>query len=81
MQEGFATSGFRCGGRLITAITTKLNTIGYMAPNPGSSPDADRKYPNAPKGWCWQWVFPQDNRWKNLKNGEEAQHHVHKTIL
>jgi integron integrase len=29
-------------------------------------PDAlDRKYPNAPKEWRWQWVFPQENRWKN----------------
>jgi integrase len=23
----------------------------------------DRKYPNAPKEWRWQWVFPQENRW------------------
>jgi len=23
----------------------------------------DRKYPNAPRDWRWQWVFPQDNRW------------------
>ena len=22
----------------------------------------DRKYPNAPKEWRWQWVFPQENR-------------------
>jgi hypothetical protein len=21
----------------------------------------DRKYPNAPKDWRWQWVFPQEN--------------------
>ncbi|WP_347273134.1 hypothetical protein [Candidatus Kuenenia sp.] len=29
-------------------------------------PDAlDRKYPNAPADWHWQWVFPQGNRWKN----------------
>jgi integron integrase len=26
-------------------------------------PDAlDRKYPNAPKDWRWQWVFPRENR-------------------
>jgi integron integrase len=31
-------------------------------------PDAlDRKYPNAPVDWRWQWVFPQENRWKNHK--------------
>ena len=29
-------------------------------------PDAvDRKYPNAPKDWRWQWTFPQENRWVN----------------
>ena len=29
-------------------------------------PDAlDRKYPNAPAEWRWQWVFPQATRWKN----------------
>jgi len=45
-------------------------------------PDAiERKYPNAPKEWRWQWVFPQENRWKNTKTGEEGRHHVHETIL
>ena len=41
----------------------------------------DRKYPNAPKDWRWQWVFPQENRWKNTKTGEEGRHHVHESIL
>jgi integron integrase len=45
-------------------------------------PDAvDRKYPNAPKDWRWQWVFPQENRWKNAKTGEQGRHHVHEMIL
>ena len=45
-------------------------------------PDAlDRKYPNAPAEWRWQWVFPQGNRWKNTKTGEEGRHHLHETIL
>ncbi len=45
-------------------------------------PDAlDRKYPNAPAEWRWQWVFPQENRWKNTRTGEEGRHHVHETIL
>jgi integron integrase len=45
-------------------------------------PDAlDRKYPNAPKDWRWQWVFPQENRWKNASTGEQGRHHVHETIL
>jgi len=45
-------------------------------------PDAlDRKYPNAPREWRWQWVFPQESRWKNTKIGQEGRHHVHETIL
>ncbi|NTW48270.1 MAG: integron integrase [Chlorobiales bacterium] len=36
----------------------------------------DRKYPNAPAEWRWQWVFPQENRWKNPKTGEEGRHHI-----
>jgi integrase len=31
--------------------------------------------------WRWQWVFPQDNRWKNTKTGEEGRHHVHESII
>lgn len=41
----------------------------------------DRKYPNAPKEWRWQWVFPQENRWKNSKTGEEGRHHLDESIL
>ena len=45
-------------------------------------PDAlDRKYPNAPKEWRRQWVFPQETRWKNSKIGEEGRHHVDESIL
>lgn len=45
-------------------------------------PDAlDRKYPNAPKEWRWQWVFAQENRWKNPKTGEEGRHHVDESLV
>lgn len=45
-------------------------------------PDAlDRKYPNAPKDWRWQWVFPQEKRWKNTKTGEEGRHHVDESLV
>jgi integron integrase len=45
-------------------------------------PDAlDRKYPNAPTDWRWQWVFPQATRWKNTKTGEEGRHHVHESLV
>jgi integron integrase len=41
----------------------------------------DRKYPNAPAEWRWQWVFPQENRWTNTQTGEQGRHHVHESIL
>lgn len=45
-------------------------------------PDAlDRKYPNAPAEWGWQWVFPQERRWKNRRTGEEGRYHVHETLV
>jgi integron integrase len=45
-------------------------------------PDAlDRKYPNAAAEWRWQWVFPQERRWRNPQTGEQGRHHVHETIL
>ncbi len=45
-------------------------------------PDAlDRKYPNAAKEWRWQWVFPQEKRWRDRKTGDEGRHHTHETVL
>ena len=41
----------------------------------------DRKYPNAPTEWRWQWAFPQENRWRNGRTGEEGRHHVDESIL
>jgi integron integrase len=55
-----------------------LNDGCGKVPLPGA---LDRKYPQAPWDWRWQWVFPQANRWKNKITGEEGRHHVHETIL
>jgi integron integrase len=45
-------------------------------------PDAlDRKYPNAPSDWRWQWVFPQENRWRNTKTGEQGRHHTDESLV
>jgi integron integrase len=41
----------------------------------------DRKYPNAATDWRWQWIFPQERRWKNTKTGQQGRHHVHETIV
>lgn len=45
-------------------------------------PDAlDRKYPNASKEWRWQWVFPQEKRWKNVRTGEQGRHHIDESLV
>lgn len=45
-------------------------------------PDAlDRKYPNAPTDWRWQWVFPQANRWRNARTGEQGRHHIDEALI
>ncbi|MBN2823608.1 MAG: integron integrase [Coriobacteriia bacterium] len=41
----------------------------------------ERKYPNAAREWRWQWVFPQERRWRNPQTGEQGRHHVHATVL
>jgi integron integrase len=41
----------------------------------------DRKYPNAPKDWRWQWVFPQENRWINSQTREQGRHHVDESLV
>jgi len=45
-------------------------------------PDAlERKYPNAACEWRWQWVFPQESRWRNAATGEQGRHHQDDSIL
>ena len=45
-------------------------------------PDAlERKYPNAPKEWRWQWVFAQQTRWKNTRSGEQGRHHIDASLI
>lgn len=45
-------------------------------------PDAlDRKYPNAQKDWRWQWVFPQQHRWRNALTRQEGRHHVDESLV
>ena len=41
----------------------------------------DRKYPNAPAEWRWQWVFTQEHRWKNMQTGEEGRHHMDESLI
>jgi len=41
----------------------------------------DRKYPHAPVEWGWQWVFPQQHRWRNSETGEQGRHHLDPTVI
>jgi len=41
----------------------------------------DRKDPGASTDWRWQWVFPQQRRWRDPKTGEQGRHHMHETIM
>lgn len=45
-------------------------------------PDAlHRKYPNAPKEWGWQWVFPAAQIAVEPRSGEPRRHHRHEAVL
>jgi len=41
----------------------------------------ERKYPNAVAEWRWQWVFPQENRWRNAHTGDEGRHHIDESLV
>jgi site-specific recombinase XerD len=40
-----------------------------------------RKYPNAGREWCWQYVFPARQRSPDPRTGREQRHHVAETAL
>lgn len=45
-------------------------------------PDAlQRKYTHSAGDWCWQWVFPQRNRWTNPATKQQGRHHMDPTII
>ena len=35
-----------------------------------------RKDPNASREWAWQWVFPQQNRWRERESSAQGRHHL-----
>ena len=41
----------------------------------------DRKYPNAPADWRWQWVFPQERRWINPMTKDQGRHHIDESLV
>ncbi|MBK7581924.1 MAG: tyrosine-type recombinase/integrase [Myxococcales bacterium] len=39
------------------------------------------KYPNAPREWRWQWIFPAARHYVHAATGERRRHHIHETTL
>jgi len=35
-----------------------------------------RKYPNAAREWCWQYVFPAERRTRDPRSGKVGRHHL-----
>ena len=45
-------------------------------------PDAlGRKYPNAPREWIWQWIFPATRTYVDPSTHEVRRHHLHETVI
>ena len=40
-----------------------------------------RKYPRANQEWCWQFVFPQERRWRDTKTGQQGRHHIDESLV
>ena len=41
----------------------------------------ERKYPNAPWEWGWQWVFPATRPYKDPETGRRRRHHLHPSAV
>jgi integron integrase len=44
-------------------------------------PGLERKYPNAPREWGWQYVFPATRLCVEPRTGRTRRHHLHETAL
>jgi len=63
----------------VQAIHNKDLADGFGGvPLPGA---IEKKYPRASKDWNWQWVFPQDRRWKDPATGAQGRFHMDESIL
>ena len=75
--------------RLVPALRQHLDRIerqhqGDLEGGAGSIalPDAlARKYPNAPREWAWQWVFPARRVYVDAETAERRRHHLHESLL
>ena len=63
----------------VRRIHTKDLDLGYA----GTTfwPALERKYPNAPREWLWQYVFPAPRLFVESATGKTRRHHLHETVL
>ena len=40
-----------------------------------------RKHLNTISEWHWQWIFPQENRRKNIRTGQEDRCHIDESLV
>jgi hypothetical protein len=41
----------------------------------------DRKCPNAPREWIWQWVFPATRTYTDPASQEVRRHDLHESVI
>jgi integron integrase len=41
----------------------------------------ERKYPNAPREWCWQYVFPSGSLSTDPRSGKRRRHHLAESTI
>ena len=65
------------------AEVKKLHEIDLAAGFAGTTfgPGLERKYPNAPREWGWQYVFPATRLCVEPRTGRTRRHHLHETAL
>lgn len=60
----------------------KVDAAARGGPVGVSLPDAlDRKYPNAPTDWAWQFLFPAPKPSRDPRTGAIRRHHLHERVL
>jgi len=63
----------------VRAIHERDKADGFgCVPLPGS---LDLKFASASGDWPWQWVFPQDRRWKDPKTGNQGRFHMDESTM
>jgi integron integrase len=63
----------------VRALHEADKTAGFgRVPLPGA---LDLKYSGASADWPWQWVFPQERRWKDAATGTEGRFHMDESSM